>query len=228
MSEEKHNLKRVRVIPVFPLPNVVLFPKIHLPLHIFEPRYRQMVKDAMANQKLIGMALLRGDWEKSYHGSPDIFPVGCVGEIVSATPLPDGRYNIVLYGLREYKIQQHILDVTPYRQAEVFLRDEPKGSEQIISRPLKEEILDLVKRTVEREDSDLLKILSDLTLDGETWLNICCYSLDASTLEKQSLLEANSMEERAKFLLNLLHFKIVEKGSPFESLRESKDRKPPH
>jgi len=187
-----------------------------------------MVKDAMTNQKLIGMALLRGDWEKSYHGSPDIFPVGCVGEVVSATPLPDGRYNIVLYGLREYKIQQHILDVTPYRQAEVFLRDEPKGSEQIISRPLKEEILDLVKRTVEREDSDLLKILSDLTLDGETWLNICCYSLDASTLEKQSLLEASSMEERAKFLLNLLHFKIVEKGSPFEGLRESKDRKPPH
>lgn len=228
MSEEKNNLERVRVIPVFPLPNVVLFPKIHLPLHIFEPRYRQMVKDAMANQKLIGMALLRGDWEKSYHGSPDIFPVGCVGEVVSATPLPDGRYNIVLYGLREYKIQQHILDATPYRQAEVFLRDEPKGSEQMIPRPLKEEILDLVKRTTEREDSDLLKILSDLTLDGETWLNICCCSLDASTLEKQSLLEASSLEERARFLLNLLHFKIVEKGSPFEGLRESKDRKPPH
>lgn len=228
MSEEKNNLRRVRVIPVFPLPNVVLFPKIHLPLHIFEPRYRQMVKDAMANQKLIGMALLRGDWEKSYHGSPDIFPVGCVGEIVSATPLPDGRYNIVLYGLREYKIQQHILDVTPYRQAEVLLRDEPKGSEQMIPRCLREEILDLVKQTMEREDSDLLKILSDPTLDGETWLNICCYSLDASTLEKQSLLEASSMEERAKFLLILLHFKVVEKGSPFEGLRESKDRKPPH
>ena len=182
----------------------------------------------MASHKLIGMALLRGDWEKSYHGNPDIFPVGCVGEIVSATLLPDGRYNIALYGLREYRIKQHILDATPYRQAEVLFRDEPRGSEQTLPRPLKEEILDLVEQAMEREEPDLLKLLSDPSLDGETWLNMCCHSLEGSTLEKQSLLEANSMEERAKFLLNVLHFKVIERGSPFEGLKESKGQKPPH
>lgn len=228
MNGEKNSPNQTHVIPVFPLPNVVLFPKIHLPLHIFEPRYRQMVKDAMANNKLIGMALLRGEWEKSYHGNAEIFPVGCVGEIVSATPLPDGRYNIVLYGLREYEIQRHILDLTPYRQAEVLLRGDPEGLAQKLSSTLRSEILDLVRRTLEGEESDLLKILSDPSVDGETWLNICCFSMDASILEKQSLLEAKSLEERAQFLLNVLHFKLVEKGAPFEGLRDSKDRKPPH
>lgn len=228
MNEEANSPKRVRVIPVFPLPNVVFFPKTHLPLHIFEPRYRQMVKDAMASHKLIGMALLRGDWEKNYHGDAEIYPVGCVGEIVSATPLPDGRYNIVLYGLREYEIQQQIFDLTPYRQAKVLFRDEPGGLEQALPSSLKREILDLLRQTLEGEESDLLKILSDSSVDGETWLNICCFSVDASVLEKQSLLEAKSLEERAQFLLNLLHFRLAEKGSPFEGLRESKDRKPPH
>ncbi|MBI2990807.1 MAG: LON peptidase substrate-binding domain-containing protein [Deltaproteobacteria bacterium] len=126
MNEERDSHPQGQVIPVFPLPNVVLFPKVHLPLHIFEPRYRQMVKDAMAGPKLIGMALLRGDWSKNYHGNPDIYPVGCVGEIVSATPVPDGRFNIVLYGLREYHIQEQILEQSPYRQARVLVRAEPR------------------------------------------------------------------------------------------------------
>lgn len=227
MSEEKNSLNQARVIPVFPLPNVVLFPKVHLPLHIFEPRYRQLVKDAMANHKQIGMALLRGDWEKSYHGKPDIYPVGCVGEIVSVTPSPDGRYNIVLYGFREYEIQEHIFGQTPYRQAKVLLRDEPKGLHQTLPSALKKEIVDLVQRIL-GEESDLLKLLSDPSLDGEAWLNLCCFSLDVSTLEKQSLLEAKSLEERAAFLLNVLHFKVVEMGTPFEGLKESKGQKPPH
>lgn len=228
VSGEKHSPSRARIIPVFPLPNVVLFPKIHLPLHIFEPRYREMVKDAMANHKLIGMALLRGDWEKNYHRNPAVYAVGCIGEIVNVTPFPDGRYNIVLYGFREYEIQEHILDLTPYRQASVLLREEPRGLGQNVPDDVRREILDLAQRIVEREGSDLLKILRDPSLDGETWLNLCCFSLEVSTLEKQSLLEAKSLEERAKFLLNVLHFKVVEKGAPFDGLRESKDRKPPH
>ncbi|TAJ98805.1 hypothetical protein EPO44_10995 [bacterium] len=228
MNGERNSLSRARIIPVFPLPNVVLFPRIHLPLHIFEPRYREMVKDAMVNHKLIGMALLRGDWEKNYHRNPGVYPVGCVGEIVNVTPFPDGRYNIVLYGFREYEIQEHILDLTPYRQASVLLREEPRGLEQNVPDDVRREIFDLVQRIVEREESDLLKILRDPSLDGETWLNLCCFSLEASTLEKQSLLEARSLEERAKFLLNVLHFKVVEKGAPFDGLRDSKERKPPH
>lgn len=228
VKEGKESLCQAAVIPVFPLPNVVLFPKVHLPLHIFEPRYRQMVKDTMGNHKLIGIALLRGDWEKNYHGDPDIYPVGCMGEIVSVTPLPDGRFNIVLYGLREYRIQEQILGLTPYRQARVLLREgrEPEG--ELLAVSLRNEILDLVRQTTGQSDSDLLELLSDSSLEAETWLNLCCFSLEVSMVEKQSLLEANSLEERAECLLNVLHFKLAEKGTPFEGLKESQERKPRH
>jgi Lon protease-like protein len=228
VGAKQDSLNLAQIIPVFPLPNVVLFPKVHLPLHIFEPRYRQMVKDAAANHRLIGMALLRGNWEKVYHRNPDIYPVGCAGEIISVTPFPDGRYNIVLCGLKEYEIKEHILDQTSYRQAKVVLREEPRGKEPTFSASLKREIFELVQQTLEEKESDLLKVLADPSLNEETWLNLCSFSLDISTLEKQSLLEAKSLEERATYLLNVLHFKVVEKGTPFEGLREVREKKIPH
>ena len=228
MSQEQNTTSTAQIIPIFPLPNAVLFPKVDLPLHIFEPRYRQMVKDAMANQKTIGMALLRGNWEKSYYGNPDIYPVGCLAKIVSVTPFPDGRYNIVLIGAREYEIQEQILDETPYRQAKVLLREEPRGVDKTFSASLKKEMLELVQRILGGEESELVDILVDPSLDSETWLNLCCFSLQISNLEKQSLLEAKSLEERATSLLNVLHFKVAERGSIFEGLRESKERKPLH
>jgi Lon protease-like protein len=183
-----------------------------------------MVKDTMANDRLIGMALLRGDWEKAYYGNPDLYSVGCVGEIVNITPFPDGRYNLVLHGLREYEIQEHIIDRSLYRQARVLVREETKES-KVLPASLKAEILGLMERTIGENESDLRKILTDPSLDEETWLNLCCFSLDVSILEKQSLLEAKSQEERATYLLNALHFKLVEKGTLFEGLGELKERR---
>ncbi len=201
------------VIPVFPLPNVVLFPKLQLPLHIFEPRYREMVRDAMAGEGLIGMALLRGDWEKNYYGNPEIYGVGCVGKIVGVTPLPDGRYNILLHGITEYEIQEQILDTTSYRRARVALRDEVAEAEGAALRTLQKEILELARGMIEPDGSPLLKILGDFSLDGATWLNLCCFSFDISPVEKQGLLEAKTLGERAAHLINVLRFRAAEKQS---------------
>ena len=88
-------------IPIFPLPNVVLFPNVFLPLHIFESRYRAMVKDALAGDRIIGMVLLQPGFEANYEGRPPVYPVGCAGVITHSEPLPDGRFNIVLRGTRE-------------------------------------------------------------------------------------------------------------------------------
>src|SRR6185369_2568253 len=96
------------VIPLFPLPNVVFFPGMPLPLHVFEPRYRAMVRDAARGARLIGMALLRGEWEQDYYGRAPIFATGTVGEMVRVEELPDGRFNIVLRGLREYTIVREL------------------------------------------------------------------------------------------------------------------------
>jgi Lon protease-like protein len=85
-------------IPIFPLPDVVLFPHTLLPLHIFEPRYRQMVRECLAGDKRLAMALLRPGWETDYYGRPPIYPIAGAGEIIQHEELPDGRFNILLRG----------------------------------------------------------------------------------------------------------------------------------
>jgi len=92
------------LLPIFPLPNVVLFPNVFLPLHIFEPRYREMVADAVANDRLIGMVLLRPGWEHDYEKQPPVYPIGCSGVMTHVEQLADGRYNIVLRGIDRFRI----------------------------------------------------------------------------------------------------------------------------
>ena len=91
-------------IPLFPLPNVVHFPRVLLPLHVFEPRYRAMVRDALQGARLIGMVLLRGDWQAEYLGAPAVFEHGTAGEIVRSDELADGRFNIILRGVEKFAI----------------------------------------------------------------------------------------------------------------------------
>src|SRR6187549_2355854 len=91
-------------IPIFPLPNVVLFPNVFLPLHIFEPRYRAMVADALRGDRIIGMTLLQPGFEADYDGRPAVYPLGCAGLITHSETLPDGRFNIVLRGLEKFRI----------------------------------------------------------------------------------------------------------------------------
>src|SRR5436189_3401156 len=83
-------------VPLFPLPNVVLFPRAVLPLHIFEERYKVMTADALAGRRRVAMALLKPGWEKNYYGRPAIDPVVCVGEILTHEQFPDGKYNFLL------------------------------------------------------------------------------------------------------------------------------------
>ena len=92
-------------IPLFPLQDVMLFPNISRPLHIFEPRYRAMVEDALEGDRIIGMALLQAGYESNYDGNPPIHDVGCAGLITNAEELPDGRYLIVLQGLVKFRIR---------------------------------------------------------------------------------------------------------------------------
>lgn len=92
------------LVPLFPLPNVVLFPDVPLTLHVFEPRYRELVKDALASQRRIGMALLKPGYESDYQGRPPIYPLGCLGTIASEERLEDGRYNIVLHGRTRFRV----------------------------------------------------------------------------------------------------------------------------
>src|SRR5436190_22366215 len=92
------------LLPLFPLPTVVLFPNVFLPLHVFEPRYREMVADAISGDRVIGMVLLRPGWERDYEGRPPVYPIGCSGVITHSEKLADGRYNIILRGVERFRI----------------------------------------------------------------------------------------------------------------------------
>ncbi|MFA5028581.1 MAG: LON peptidase substrate-binding domain-containing protein [Candidatus Methylomirabilota bacterium] len=102
-------------IPIFPLPDVVLFPHTLLPLHIFEPRYRRMVEDVLAGDRRLAMAILRSGWEGEYYGRPPVHPVAGVGEVIQHERLPDGRFNILLRGTMRIGIMEELSDNKPYR-----------------------------------------------------------------------------------------------------------------
>jgi Lon protease-like protein len=119
--------EREFILPLFPLPNLVFFPKTRLPLHIFEPRFRQMVGDVLEGPKQIGIVLLRPGWEADYYGAPPIYNCGTVGAIETSDLLEDGRYNILVHGETRFRV----LDEVPgkiYRQARVLAQPEVEHS----------------------------------------------------------------------------------------------------
>ena len=205
-------------IPIFPLPNVVLFPEVPLPLHIFEPRYRTMVRDALAGSGLIGMVLLRGEWQDEYYGAPDVYRTGCAGRIVETTPLPDGKFNIVLAGVREFTIVSEQRE-RAYRQATVEWRDEPPADP--LSTDLRKRLVHMIERYVGRSGDDLTReILGDAHLTDRILVNFFAFWLDLGPIEKQCLLEAAGAE-RAERLLEMLEFHLYAQptGAPELALR---------
>ncbi len=195
-----------RFIPIFPLPNVVLFPDVPLPLHIFEPRYRAMVRDAVAGSRLIGMVLLRDGWEAEYHGAPDVYRVGCAGRIVETTPLPDGKFNIVLAGLREFEIVTEQRE-RAYRQASVTWCAE--SADERLPADLRATLVHVIERYTGRfGDGDARQVLGDATLADRTLVNFFAFWLDLSSVEKQCLLEEVGGAPRARRLREVLEFRL--------------------
>jgi len=116
MSDVSHEPQKFPAVPLFPLPNVVLFPRAVLPLHIFEDRYRAMTADILEGSGQLAMALLKPGWEKNYHGRAEIDPIVCVGRILTHERLADGKYNFLLQGhTRARIVREH--DHHPYRIA---------------------------------------------------------------------------------------------------------------
>ena len=197
-------------IPIFPLPNAVLFPNVFLPLHIFEPRYRLMVADALDGDRIIGMALLRPGWESDYEGRPPVFPIGCAGLITHNERLPDGRYNIVLRGLQKFRIRRELSD-RPYRIAEIDSINEPvlitdEGQVRAARRRL--EAL-LVPQPSAGSDAKVPASMSD-----EDLINALAQYMELEPLEKQALLERESLLDRCRSLIELLEIKtMVTRGS---------------
>ncbi len=197
-------------LPLFPLPNVVHFPCTLLPLHIFEPRYRQMVADAASSEGCIGMVLLKPGWEPSYHLNPAVHATACLGKMVETTKLPDGRYNIVLCGVRRVRILDIVSD-RPYRTARVSLLDEmPIDGQEVDAKALRDRLLVLAE-TVPPALLRHKKLPCALRkLDAPLG---CCCDLMADSLNlpvdaKQELLEELEPFARARKLIRAVNAQV--------------------
>lgn len=200
-----------RIIPLFPLPNLVLFPGVAVPLLIFEPRYREMIADVSASHGIIGMMLLKGDWERDYYANPDTYEIGCAGKISELVKLPDGRYQIVLEGVSEFRVVRESRDKS-YRQAEVEWCpvDPPMDIDDEATEGLRQLLFEYLGDTA----SAAWKSLQERGLSGAELVNFLCFHIDVPAIEKQTLLEARG--SRLDCLFDVLTFKLEERklGGP--------------
>ena len=201
------------VIPIFPLPNAVLFPNVFLPLHIFEPRYRAMVTDALAGDRIVGMVLLQPGYEANYEGRPAIYPIGCAGVITHSEPLDDGRFNIVLRGLEKFRVtgEEH---GKAYRLAHIeALPEQVSEADKETLRRHRQRLEALLAAAVERAGSDPK---FPPAVPDEDLVNALAQYLQLEPLERQALLERDGCLERCRGLIELLEMKTMYKGATWK------------
>jgi Lon protease-like protein len=194
-------------VPIFPLQGALLFPRAQLPLHIFEPRYRDMVRDALGQDSLIAMIQPRDENE-----TPSLFDVGCIGRIVGAEELEDGRFNIVLEGVARFRVSAEADVTTPYRQVDAdrsgFNDDaEPEPLASIQRAELEQE---------SRRYADALGYAVDWSavgnLDDEMLVNSIAQIAPLDGGSKQALLEAPDLSARADLLVQFMQFQRMQPG----------------
>jgi Lon protease-like protein len=183
------------LLPMFPLPNLVFFPNTRLPLHVFEPRYRQMIADALKNENRIGIVLLRPGWEADYFGSPPIHEFGTLGTIEQAVPLDDGRFNVLIRGDVRVRVLDEVSRV-PYRTARVIAEPEVQhGFNEAYAQ--REWLADLSRQYLHYlPDQMAVPEIETVGLDSLT--NALIMSLNLDVEEKQRLLEINDLVARAE------------------------------
>lgn len=194
-------------VPIFPLAGALLFPRAQLPLHIFEPRYRAMVRDAMAGDRLIAMVQ-----PKDHREPPQLFEIGCLGRIVGSEELEDGRFNIVLEGVARVRIANEAEVETPYRQV-----DAQSGGFEDDHDP--EPLASLQRAELEREAKRYAEALGYAVdweavgrLDDEMLVNGIAQIAPLDVGSKQALLEADDLSARADLLVQFMQFQRMLPG----------------
>jgi Lon protease-like protein len=211
------------VARLFPLPNMVLFPHVVQPLHVFEPRYRKLAADTLGSDRLVAPVLLRPGWEENYDGRPAIFPVACLGRVVADQVLPDGRFNLLVRGISRVRLHDEDKTDRPYRTAHAeLLVDGPLPSlpeAKALRKELAGKVLPRFQAGPPREQ------LREL-FRGELPLGALCdilgFALPFPAEHKQGLLEQLDVTRRASRLLALLEALV-----PNAPVEESDRKFPP-
>jgi Lon protease-like protein len=199
------------IIPLFPLPSSVFYPGTPLPLHIFEPRYRQMTTDALEGERKIGMVLLKPDWEAAYFDRPELYTIGCVGSIEKEIRHPNGKFNFTLVGLRRFRILKE-LDGKSYRRAEIELLEE-LNEQEIGEEPnaTRDGLIGLYREFISFiPEGNSLKEEPDWNLGDKLsqFIDRFAYRMDLNLEQKQTFLEEQDVFRRAKFLQDFIKMKL--------------------
>jgi len=204
------------LLPIFPLSNVVLFPRVKTPLHLFEPRYRQLARDVLAGERRIGMVVVRPEHVDEMPGDPPIYPIGCAGVITESQRLPDGRYNLVLLGEHRVRVvaEEPRSGSRLYRVARVVqLHDPYPETERTHVARLRAAIVADVGTLVRHahpERSHAFDPQLFAGVDDETFVNAVANAFAFPAEEKQALLEAEDVPERYARLASSLSFQRLE------------------
>jgi Lon protease-like protein len=201
---------------LFPLSNVVLFPGLSTPLHLFEPRYRQLARDVLAGDRRIGMVVVRPEFADEMSGDPPVYPIGCWGRVTESQKLPDGRINIVLQGESRFRIAEELpkADDQLYRRALVVPLEDPyaESERERVARlraSITEDVTVLVRRT-QPERSASLRPEFFSGVDDATFVNLLSNAFALPVEDKQGLLEAETIPARFARLASVLRFQRAE------------------
>ncbi len=191
-------------VRLFPLPNLVLFPHVMQPLHVFEPRYRALLEDALQGDRLVAMATLAPGWQSDYEGQPPLYPTACLGRIATHHQLDDGTYNVLLMGLRRVRLLGELEPMRVFRKARVevcedYCPPEQASDRTTIQHKLHESLLSILPMLPDaREQLDHL-LGTDLSLGMLT--DVIGFMLDIDIGEKTMLLAEVDVLHRAELLL---------------------------
>jgi Lon protease-like protein len=208
-------------VRLFPLPDLVMFPHVVQPLHIFEPRYRDLLNDALDDDGLIAMASLSPGWESNYDGRPELLPHICVGKVVTHHRLDDGRYNLMLLGMRRGRIIEELPAHRSFREAEVVLIDDEYPTDgdatrdDVQQRLAKafQKTLPLAGAAAQNEEPVRELLSSEVPLGVLT--DLVGFALPLGVKLKRRLLAEANVDCRARLLLDAM-------GEPLEGAGEAK------
>ncbi len=213
------------VVRLFPLPNMVLFPHVIQALHIFEPRYCEMLTEALESDHLITMALLIPGWETQFQGKPNLGNTVCIGRIISHTPTDDGRHNILMAGLQRARIIEELEVTTSFRQARVELIPDIVPDEFLQSADEHRKTLLGVFRSMIPHDAANSKTFTDLLtqqLPLGILTDIIAYAVNLPVAIKQLLLGEANVKIRFETLMEHLEpFLENRSNSPFDPTQKA-------
>jgi uncharacterized protein len=195
------------ILPLFPLPQVVLFPQTFLPLHVFEPRYQELTVDILSSHHHLVLALMREIPDPGTLGeAAPIFETGCLAEVVRAEPLTGGRWNLLVQGKEAVRILEEVRGKA-YRQARIEVL--PFNSAVLWPGPLRKRLMASLNAFAAAEGIEVqLKELLDLPLEDMSRLNTLAMALDFGPSERQFLLESRDLPTLAERMLQLLDFAL--------------------